>query len=228
MGKVSGRLPLEQSGKAPGTLDPEPGDLFGRFASRPRRESRAMVVAPLNVASSARVVLVLGGARSGKSAFAESLIAARCGTAIYVATAEAGDAEMAARIAAHRARRGRTWQTVEAPIELAATIERESRSGNPILVDCLTLWMSNLIGRAADPATAGDALVTVLGRARNPIVLVSNEVGQGIVPENALARRFADDLGYLNQRVAAVADAVFLLAAGLPLTLKKPSMATLP
>jgi adenosylcobinamide kinase/adenosylcobinamide-phosphate guanylyltransferase len=167
------------------------------------------------------VTLVLGGARSGKSRYAERLVedAASCGT--YCATAEAGDAEMAERIAAHRARRGRFWHTVETPLALTQAIKEEARHERPVLIDCLTLWLSNLLfaGKQADAETA--ALCSALREAAGPVVLVSNEVGMGLVPETPLGRRFRDAAGRLNQDVAALADRVVFVAAGLPLVLKE-------
>ena len=165
----------------------------------------------------ALVTLVLGGARSGKSAHAERLIEAAGAPAFYIATAAAGDAEMAARIAAHQARRGRLWTTREAPLDLAATITAADR---PALVDCLTLWVSNLMHAGRNVAAEGERLVEALAAARAPVVLVSNEVGLGIVPDNALARAFRDHAGRLHQAVAAVVPSVVFVAAGLPLTLK--------
>lgn len=167
----------------------------------------------------ARVTLVLGGARSGKSRYAETLVR-EAGGGVYLATAQALDGEMAARIARHRAERGDGWTTVEEPLELAAALERSACAGRPILVDCLTLWLSNLMGagRAAGPETV--RLLTVLKPLQVPVVFVSNEVGLGIVPDNALARVFRDEAGRLNQAVAATADRVVFLAAGLPLILK--------
>jgi adenosylcobinamide kinase/adenosylcobinamide-phosphate guanylyltransferase len=166
------------------------------------------------------LTLVLGGARSGKSRHAEALIAAR-GPGLYLATAEAGDAEMTERIAEHRARRGAGWTTVEEPLELAATLARHAAADRPILVDCLTLWLSNvmLAGRDLDAATGG--LIAALPALAGPVVFVSNEVGLGIVPENALARRFRDAAGRLNQAVGAACQQVMLVAAGLPLVLKQ-------
>jgi adenosylcobinamide kinase/adenosylcobinamide-phosphate guanylyltransferase len=165
--------------------------------------------------------LVLGGARSGKSRYAERLVedAARCGT--YLATAEAGDAEMAERIAAHRARRGPFWHTVEVPLALAPAIAAEAAQDRPVLVDCLTLWLSNLIlaGRQPDPE-AGE-LCRTLRDSTGPVVLVANEVGMGLVPETPLGRTFRDAAGCLNQEVAALADRVVFVAAGLPLVLKE-------
>jgi len=170
--------------------------------------------------SSARITLVLGGARSGKSAHAEALLEGHAGERLYIATAEPRDAEMAARIAAHRARRGPGWRTVEAPLALAETLEAESRPGSAVLVDCLTLWLSNLMGAGCDIAGEIERLVACLGRIQGRTVLVANEVGLGIVPENPAARAFRDHAGRLNQAVARVAGRVVLVAAGLPLTLK--------
>jgi adenosylcobinamide kinase/adenosylcobinamide-phosphate guanylyltransferase len=166
----------------------------------------------------AQLTLVLGGARSGKSRYAETLISALPPPWIYVATAQALDAEMAVRIAAHRARRGAGWTTVEVPCELAATLAAHSQA--PILVDCLTLWLSNLMMADARIDAEIDRLEQALAQATAPVVMVANEVGSGIVPDNALARRFRDLQGVLNQRIAARADTVVLLVAGLPLFVK--------
>ena len=171
------------------------------------------------------VTLVLGGARSGKSTHAEKLVT---GTlyggaprpAVYVATAEAGDVEMATRIMAHRARRGGAWTTVEEPLKLAEAVETAAGHGQPILVDCLTLWLSNLMHAGADLDEASDDLVRALDDCPVPVVMVSNEVGMGIVPETPLGRTFRDAQGRLNMRMAARADRVILMAAGLPLTMK--------
>jgi adenosylcobinamide kinase / adenosylcobinamide-phosphate guanylyltransferase len=166
------------------------------------------------------VTLVLGGARSGKSRHAERLVEAAADGGIYCATAEAGDAEMAARIAAHRARRGPFWRTVEEPLALAAVIAAEARGGRPLLVDCLTLWLSNvMLARRAVEEEAG-ALCAALRHTGGPVVLVANEVGMGLVPETPLGRGFRDAAGRLNQDVAALADRVVFVAAGLPLVLK--------
>jgi adenosylcobinamide kinase/adenosylcobinamide-phosphate guanylyltransferase len=167
-----------------------------------------------------RTALILGGARSGKSRFAEA-IALRTGLpAAYVATAEVRDDEMAARIARHRERRDAHWTTVEEPLELTDRLIKLSDPGRVILVDCLTLWLSNLMEAGRDVAGEGARLADALRTVRGPVVLVSNEVGSGIVPMNALARRFADEQGRLNQTIAAAAEHVFLVAAGLPLRLK--------
>ena len=166
------------------------------------------------------ISLVLGGARSGKSRYAEQLVetAASCGT--YCATAEPGDAEMAERIAAHRARRGPFWHTVEAPLALGQAIAAEAAPERPVLVDCLTLWLSNLLLVGRQWGDEADGLRRVLREVAGPVVLVSNEVGMGLVPETPLGRRFRDAAGRLNQDVAALADRVVFVAAGLPLVLK--------
>jgi adenosylcobinamide kinase/adenosylcobinamide-phosphate guanylyltransferase len=165
-------------------------------------------------------VLVLGGQRSGKSRYAEGLVVASGRRLVYLATAQAGDAEMARRIADHRPRRGDRWSLVEEPLDLAGALARASGRDSAVLVECLTLWLSNLFGAGRSADTETDALVTALARAEGPVVLVSNEVGSGVIPDNALARDYADALGVLNQRIAAAADRVVLVAAGLPLTLK--------
>ena len=165
-------------------------------------------------------MLVLGGARSGKSAFAERLAEESGLEMVYIATAEAGDAEMAERIASHRARRGSGWRTIEAPEALEAALAREAGEGRATLVDCLTLWLANLIERHADLDARTEALAEAARRAPGLRILVSNEVGLGIVPDNALARKFRDAQGRLNQRIAAAADRVAFMAAGLPLWLK--------
>jgi len=167
-----------------------------------------------------RLTLVLGGARSGKSRHAEGLVTATPPPWIYVATAQAFDEEMTARIAQHKSRRGDGWLTVEAPFDLTATVAANHNSGRPLLIDCLTLWLSNIMLDGRDVEAACDQLSDVLSTARGPLVVVSNEVGLGIVPDNALARRFRDAQGRLNQEIAARADRVVLMAAGLPLTLK--------
>jgi len=167
----------------------------------------------------ARLTLVLGGARSGKSRHAESLITALPPPWIYVATAQGLDDEMARRIAEHRARRSDGWQTVEAPRHLALALH-DAPGGAPILIDCLTLWLSNLLLADADIDRECDRLDAALCRRSGPVVLVANEVGLGIVPDNALARRFRDAAGRLNQQMAARADSVVFVAAGIPLQLK--------
>ena len=210
--------------------DPEPGDL--RIA-RNRDNSSGGGGGACGVdahrsgghGSSARrlppVTLVLGGARSGKSRHAEGLIEGAADGGTYCATAAAGDAEMAARIAAHRARRGRFWRTVEERLALAPVIAAEARRERPLLIDCLTLWLSNLMLAERPIEDESEALYAALRRAAGPVVLVANEVGMGLVPETPLGRRFRDAAGRLNQQVAALADRVVFVAAGLPLVLKE-------
>ena len=169
------------------------------------------------------LTLVLGGARSGKSRHAEGLFADWSGTRVYLATAEPGDAEMQARIRHHRERRGEAWMTVEEPLELAAALAREAQGGSAVLVDCLTLWLSNLMMAERDIEAEAAALIAATGDLECPVVLVSNEVGQGIVPDNALARAFRDHAGRLHQDIAAAADAVHFVTAGLAQTLKVPT-----
>jgi adenosylcobinamide kinase/adenosylcobinamide-phosphate guanylyltransferase len=166
------------------------------------------------------VTLVLGGARSGKSAHAGCLVESQPGSCLYLATAEARDGEMAERIARHRARRGSRWETLEEPLELAAALRRAARPDGAVLVDCLTLWLSNLLGAGRDPEAETGALIAALPGLAGPVVFVSNEVGLGVVPENALARAFTDHAGRLHQRIAGAAQSVVFMAAGLPLQLK--------
>jgi adenosylcobinamide kinase/adenosylcobinamide-phosphate guanylyltransferase len=168
---------------------------------------------------------VLGGARSGKSTHAEklasgTLFGASPRPAIYIATAEAGDVEMATRIMAHRARRGGTWTTVEEPLKLGEAIAVAAAHRQPVLVDCLTLWLSNLMQAGADLDEAADRLMQAVDGLLSPLVFVSNEVGLGIVPNTPLGRTFRDAQGRLNMRMAERADRVILMTAGLPLTLK--------
>ena len=168
------------------------------------------------------VTLVLGGARSGKSRYAETLVERQPGPCIYLATAEAGDDEMAARIKAHRARRGTRWQTVEEPLDLAGALTRSTGPDRAVLVDCLTLWLSNLLGADRDVPAECERLLATLPQLRGPLVLVSNEVGLGVHPANALARHFVDHAGRLHQMIATMADSVVFMAAGLPMPLKTP------
>lgn len=164
-------------------------------------------------------ILVTGGARSGKSLLAEKLTLGLGAPAIYVATAAAGDAEMVDRIARHQSRRGADWTTIEAPTDLIAAL-RDTDDGAPRLVDCLTLWLSNLMLADADWDVAAADLSAVLPDLRGPVVFVTNEVGAGIVPENPLARRFRDAAGHVNQTIAAACDEVWLSVAGCPLQIK--------
>jgi adenosylcobinamide kinase/adenosylcobinamide-phosphate guanylyltransferase len=167
-----------------------------------------------------RVTLVLGGARSGKSRHAEALVEGQPGACIYLATAQARDAEMSERIRRHRERRGPRWETLEEPIGIVAALERATRPDGTVLVDCLTLWLSNLLGAQRDIEAETAKLVAALPALPGPVVLVSNEVGLGVVPEGELARAFIDHAGRLHQRVAEVAQSVVFMAAGLPLDLK--------
>jgi adenosylcobinamide kinase / adenosylcobinamide-phosphate guanylyltransferase len=171
-------------------------------------------------AGDVRLTLVLGGARSGKSRYAEGVITARAPPWIYVATAQAGDDEMAARIATHRAQRAAGWQTIEAAHDLAGALATAPVRAR-LLVDCVTLWLSNRMLAEADLEAEARRLEDALARRAGTTVLVSNEVGYGIVPDNALARRFRDMHGHLNQRLAACADRVVLVVAGLPLVMKE-------
>jgi len=180
--------------------------------------------------------LILGGARSGKSTWAEKQAAESSLSVIYIATAQAGDAEMARRIAHHQARRPAHWGLVETPLNLARTLQQYAAAENCLLVDCLTLWLTNLLfaGEAARQVEAGQpvdcplfrnevqALIDVLPTLPGRVIMVSNEVGWGLVPMAAVSRLFADEQGRLNQRVAEVCEQVTLVAAGLPLKLKSP------
>jgi adenosylcobinamide kinase / adenosylcobinamide-phosphate guanylyltransferase len=161
--------------------------------------------------------LVLGGARSGKTRYALAAAEARPGPLVMIATAEALDEEMAERIARHRVERGERWRTVEAPLDLPGALA-DVEAGEAVVVDCLTLWLSNLMHSGRDVEIATSALLAALpGR---KVWLVSNEVGLGLVPETPLGRRFRDEAGRLNQRVAAAVDRAVFIAAGLPLDLK--------
>lgn len=165
-------------------------------------------------------LLILGGQRSGKSRYGEAIVQASGKAPVYIATATAGDDEMRARIAAHRAGRGGDWLTIEEPLELAAALGGAARPGRALLVDCLTLWLSNLLAAERPLEAAFEGLTEALGDSACPVALVSNEVGSGIIPGNALARRYADALGILNQRVAAAVDQVVLMTAGQPMLIK--------
>ncbi len=173
-----------------------------------------------------RSLLVLGGARSGKSRYAQRLAEGSGARPVLIATAQAHDAEMKARIARHAAERGPGWAVVEEPVALAAALDREARRGRIIVVDCATLWLSNLLLREADLAAATDELAQSVARLMGPAIFVSNEVGAGVVPENALARAFRDAQGALNQALAKACDAVVLVSAGLALQLKPAAQPT--
>lgn len=165
------------------------------------------------------LTLVLGGARSGKSRHAEELIERLPGPWSYIATAQGYDDEMVERIALHRSRRGMSWQTLDAPHDVAGAL-KGLPAGRPVLVDCLTLWLTNRMLAEADVEAESAALAETLAAHDGPAVVVSNEVGLSIVPENALARRFRDAQGRLNQMVAARADEVIFMVAGLPMRVK--------
>jgi adenosylcobinamide kinase/adenosylcobinamide-phosphate guanylyltransferase len=166
------------------------------------------------------LTLILGGARSGKSREAERLVLASGLEPVYVATAEPLDDEMAARIADHRSRRGPMWRTVEESLDLAGALEREAAAGRACLADCLTLWLTNLMVAERPVEAEVDRLLEALPRLPGALVLVSNEVGQGVVPAGAMARAFVDHAGRLHQRIAKQADAVVFMTAGLARRLK--------
>lgn len=163
----------------------------------------------------AEITLILGGARSGKSARALSLATP---PRAFVATAKASDGEMADRIARHQEERGADWELIEAPLDLASVVR--GAGGKTLLIDCLTLWLSNLMAAGREPEAETFALIAALGEAESPVILVSNEIGLGLVPMEPLSRRFRDEQGRLNQRIAAAATRVEFIAAGLPLRLK--------
>src|SRR5271154_4541615 len=167
-----------------------------------------------------RSLLVLGGARSGKSAYAQRLAETYGSERLFLATAEAGDEEMAARIARHRADRGSGWATLEEPIEVAPALGAQARPGRVVVVDCLTLWLSNLMLAGREPAAAIAGLAEAIGALAGPAILVSNEVGLGIVPDHKIGREFRDWQGRANREIAEACNAAVLIAAGLPVQLK--------
>lgn len=169
-----------------------------------------------------RVTLVLGGARSGKSRHAEALALGHKGRRLYLATAEVIDAEMRERVELHRQQRGSGWETREVPLDLSDALEQADDPKSFILVECITIWINNLIFHGKDVALEVKRLCDNLPKLKGRIVLVSNEVGLGIVPDNALARQFRDEAGRANQALGAMADEVVFVAAGLPLLLKSP------
>jgi len=166
------------------------------------------------------LTFILGGARSGKSSRAQKLAEAASPERIYIATAQALDAEMDARIARHKSDRGAGWETIEAPLDIASSISQIERKDKVVLVDCLTLWLNNLMHHVHDIEAETDTLITALKTSVCPVIIVSNEVGLGLVPSTPLGREFRDAQGQLNQKVAAACDRVEFIAAGLPLTLK--------
>jgi len=174
---------------------------------------------------------ILGGARSGKSAHAERLALQHGGPVTYLATARIGDPEFAARVAVHQARRPAAWQLVEAPLDLGEALDAASLPGQVVLIDCLTLWLANLLCPVADDSSgaagaAGDwqqhieRFALALARSRAQVLVVSNEIGLGVVPMGSLTRLYVDELGRLNQRIAALCGQVTLMVAGLPMTVK--------
>jgi adenosylcobinamide kinase / adenosylcobinamide-phosphate guanylyltransferase len=167
-----------------------------------------------------RSALILGGARSGKSAYAQNLAETHGSERLYLATATAGDEEMAARIARHRRDRGQGWTTVEEPLDIVAVLATHARGGRAVVVDCLTLWLSNLLLAGRDPGPAAAALADAIQGLAGPAIFVSNEVGMGLVPDHKLGREFRDWQGRVNQEIGAACDAVIFVAAGLPLQLK--------
>ncbi|MXQ09044.1 bifunctional adenosylcobinamide kinase/adenosylcobinamide-phosphate guanylyltransferase [Alphaproteobacteria bacterium GH1-50] len=164
-------------------------------------------------------ILVTGGANSGKSALAERLTLGRGASPVYIATSQAHDDEMRAKIARHRASRGPGWTTIEAPTDIVTAL-RDSDGAAPRLVDCLTMWLTNLMLSKADWQAEADALTDLIPTLESPVVFVTNEVGAGIVPENRLARQFRSAAGQLNQQVAACCDEVWLSVSGCPLRIK--------
>ena len=165
-------------------------------------------------------LLVLGGARSGKSRYAQRLVEGNARAPVFIATAQAFDDEMATRIGLHVAARDVRWQTLDAPYALVETLAATAAADRIVLVDCLTLWLSNRMLRGDDVDVAGTELAALVPRLAGPVVFVSNEVGSGIVPDNALGRRFRDAQGRLNQDMAAACHTVVQVVAGLPLQLK--------
>ncbi len=206
----------------------------GSSASPAQPDSQSTVVRPVEFerdvrapalgggASLPRATLILGGARSGKSAYAEQIIegarVSQGARPVYIATAEARDAEMAERIRQHQDRRGNRWDTVEEPIYLSGALV--AHGARPMLVDCLTLWLTNLLLANHDIAHEREQLAATIACLSGPVVLIANEVGLGIVPDNALARRFRDEAGLLNQAIAQVCQRVVFMAAGLPMVMK--------
>lgn len=174
-----------------------------------------------------RTTLVTGGARSGKSLFAQDLVESMGPGRVFLATGQAFDAEMDERIRRHQADRGAGWETVEEPLDIIGFLQGGGATGRPVLVDCLTLWVSNLMfhhGEETDLQPIFEQLALTVQRSESPVVLVTNEVGLGIVPDNALARRFRDNAGWLNQRLGRACEGVVLCVAGIPLTIKSQTI----
>jgi adenosylcobinamide kinase/adenosylcobinamide-phosphate guanylyltransferase len=207
-------------------IDPLPHSRFNPLAGNRRPIDNGKVQPPsiefavMSTTPLPPLTFVLGGARSGKSRYAEKLVMDGRPPWVYVATAQAHDDEMSARIATHQARRDGKWRTVEAPLDLPAAITALSHEEHPVLIDCLTLWLSNIMLAGQDWKSELRRLVAALSHVKGPVVIVSNEVGLGIVPDNPLAREFRDAQGRLNMAIAEIADRAVLIAAGLPLILK--------
>jgi adenosylcobinamide kinase/adenosylcobinamide-phosphate guanylyltransferase len=197
-------------------------------AGLPRRlhatNLRALALRHAEAAMSGHV-LVLGGARSGKTGFAERLAMRAGETPLYLATAQALDTEMAERVKLHQQQRQKRFATLEEPIALSAALKSAAKKHDVILVDCLTLWITNLLGTSANVADAvGDLIATLSEMESTRVILVSNEVGLGIVPDNAMARMFRDLAGSAHQRLADICSEVHFVVAGLPMTLKGPRL----
>jgi len=165
------------------------------------------------------LTLVIGGAASGKSNFAEQLVESSGQAKTYLATAQAHDSEMTAKIIRHRNSRSNGWRTIEAPLNLSAPLA-DATANDTVLVDCATLWLTNHLLAESDLEAAESTLLTALATCKAPVVVVTNEVGSGIVPENVISRRFREAQGLLNQRMAAQAGLVVTVTAGLPMVLK--------
>tara|TARA_Y100001934_G_C12386593_1_gene796478 strand:- start:16971 stop:17621 length:651 start_codon:yes stop_codon:yes gene_type:complete len=208
-------------GKVDVVEEPKPGDLLNETVTNVLG-GRMQPNLTNNTRKVCGKTLVLGGSRSGKSAFAESLFQNCENNKIYIATAQAMDTEMASRIDKHRQQRDELWQTIEEPLDIITTIKKCNITGNAFLVDCLTIWLSNLIHAGRDVERESHKLSQYLANNNVDIVMVSNEVGLGIIPENALARQFSDYAGKLNQLMAQTAENVFFISAGLPISLKTP------
>lgn len=191
----------------------EPGNLGGK-------NDRALGGREKGVSLSLDITLVLGGTRSGKSRFAESLTESFVGRRTYIATAEARDREMEARIAQHQMRRGDDWGLVEEPLHLGKAITAHDRPDHVILVECLTLWLSNMLAAPQSLAVEKKSLFENIGKIKGKLILVGNEAGLGITPLNEMARHFLDEAGALHQEIASIAKNVYFVAAGLPLCLK--------
>jgi adenosylcobinamide kinase/adenosylcobinamide-phosphate guanylyltransferase len=204
----------------------------GKKTGGKRIDAAAVALGPAMEVAAMGHVLVLGGARSGKTGFAERLAMRSGQRPAYLATAEALDEEMRERVRTHKQQRGSAFATIEAPIELSAALVRAAREHDVILVDCLTLWITNMIVANRNVAAAVDELIATLGQIESTrVILVSNEVGLGIVPDNAMARMFRDLAGSAHQRLAEICEDAYFVVAGLPMVLKgtapEPGVTTL-